>query len=583
MTDTPKAPATTREAGARALNASGTGRPVPAAPREGDPEEGAGITRRQWLTLLVLSLGLAIVIIDSTIVNVAIPSIQREFGASFKQLEWVNSVYSLIFAMFIITWGRIGDQVGRKRLFIAGVSVFVAGSAVAGASRSIEMLIAARAVQGMGAAMTSPSTLSIVSGTFTGRARGIAFGVWGAVAGAAAALGPLLGGWLTTNASWRWAFYINVPIGLVAILGSLKLIKESREGHGKLVFDVPGIVLVGLGIGSIVFGLIEGTTYGWWRVRQPFTLGAWTWPLTEISITPVAFALGIILMALFVFWELRLQDRGGEPLFDFRLLQFRSFRFGLTTVAIVALGEFGLVFVLSIFLQTVLGLSAFQTGLVLLPFALTTLVAAPTAGILSSRIGPKWVVTSGMLIESLAIFMISRVLSLSVALSVLIVILIAYGVGVGLAIAQLTNVVLSEIPFERLGAGSGANNTVRQLGAAMGIAVIGAVLTTTLASSATAQLDRTNAVPPFVKTSILKALDQSGGTGEGVATLQGAPAGFEKTAAGQEVGNIVKQSFVDGAKRAGLVASVFVLLGAISSLFIPNTGQRRTRVVVPAE
>lgn len=545
-------------------------------------EAGDRITRRQWLTLLVLSLGLAIVIIDGTIVNVAIPSIQREFNASFKQLEWVNSVYSLIFAAFIITWGRIGDQVGRKRIFIAGVTTFVVGSVLAGGSRTIEVLIAARAVQGFGAAMTSPSTLSIVSGTFTGRARGIAFGVWGAVAGAAAALGPLLGGWLTTNATWRWAFYINLPIGLIAIIGSLLVIQESREHRSKLSFDIPGIILVGLGIGSIVFGLIEGTTYGWWRVKEPLQLGAWTWPLTQLSVTPVAFALGFILIGLFVWWELRLQRRGGEPLFDFTLMKFRSFRFGLLTVSIVALGEFGLVFVLSIFLQTVLGLTAFQTGLVLLPFALTTLFVAPTAGILSSRIGPKWVVTSGMLVEAIAIFALSRALAPNATLPVLILILMVYGVGVGLAIAQLTSVVLSEVPFNRLGAGSGANNTIRQIGAAMGIAVIGAVLTTTLATSARTQLDASNAVPSFVKTAIITGLEQSGGAGEG-ATLQGAPAGFEKTPAGQEIGNIIKQSFVDGAKRAGEVASIFVLLGAISSLFIPNTSQGRRRVVVAAE
>ena len=576
MPDSPDSPTGARPADAHTPpGPDGSGAP---AGRPGDR-----ITRRQWLTLLVLSLGLAIVIIDGTIVNVAIPSIQKEFNASFKQLEWVNSVYSLIFAAFIITWGRVGDQVGRKRIFIAGVTVFVLGSVLAGGARTIEMLIAARAIQGFGAAMTSPSTLSIVSGTFVGRARGIAFGIWGAVAGAAAALGPLIGGWLTTNATWRWAFYINLPIGLVAIIGALMVIKESRErSTGKLTFDIPGIILVGFGIGAIVFGLIEGTSYGWWKIKQTFTIGGWTWPLKEISPTPVAFAVGVILLAIFVWWELRLQRRGAEPLFDFTLTRFRSFRFGLITVAIVALGEFGLVFVLSLFLQTVLGLSAFQTGLVLLPFALTTLIVAPTAGILSGRFGPKWVVTSGMLIEAIAIFALSRVISLTAPVAALIPILIVYGIGVGLAIAQLTNVVLSDVPFDRLGAGSGANNTIRQLGAAMGIAIIGAVLTTTLASSATAQLDQSKAVPSFVKTSIVKALEESGGAGEG-ATMQGAPSGFENTAAGKEVATIIKQSFVDGARQAGLVASIFVLLGAVSSLFIPNTSQRRTRTAIPAE
>ena len=541
-----------------------------------------GATRRQWLTLLVLSLGLAIIIIDGTIVNVAIPSIQREFNASFKSLEWVNSIYSLVFASLIITWGRIGDQVGRKRIFMAGITVFVLGSVFAGSARSINMLIAARAIQGLGAAMTSPSTLSIISGTFIGKMRGVAFGVWGAVAGAAAALGPLLGGWLTTNASWRWAFYINIPIGIAAVVGAALVIQESRETRGKLSFDIPGIILVGLGVGAIVFGLIEGQTYGWLKPKLPFTIGNWTWPFTEVSVTVVAFVVGAVALALFVWWELRLQRRGGDPLFDFRLMRFRSFRFGLITVSIVALGEFGLIFVLSIFLQSVRGLTAFQTGLTFLPFALMTLLVAPTAGIFSSRFGPKWVVTTGMLVEAIAIFAISRTVSLTAPLTLLIAFLMVYGVGVGLAIAQLTNIVLSEVPYDRLGAGSGANNTIRQIGAAMGIAIIGAVLTSTLAASATTQLQATQVVPSFVKTAIITGLAQTGGAGER-ASFAGAPAGFENTDAGKEVSQIIKQSFVDGARRAGEVASIFVLLGAISSLFIPNTSQRRTRVVVPAE
>ena len=215
-----------------------------------NPGPGATLDTRKWLSLLVLGLGLAIVIIDTTIVNVAIPSIQKEFDASLQQLEWVNSLYSLVFAALIVTWGRIGDQIGRKRIFIAGVATFVAGSVLAGSAPNVTLLIVARAFQGIGAAMTSPSTLSIVSGTFTGRARGVAFGIWGAIAGAAAALGPVLGGWLTTSFSWRWAFLVNLPVGVIAIAGSLFLIQESREVGRKISFDIPGILLVALGIGG---------------------------------------------------------------------------------------------------------------------------------------------------------------------------------------------------------------------------------------------------------------------------------------------------------------------------------------------
>jgi len=260
----------------------------PAAPAVNRP------TRRQWLTLLVLSLGLAIVIIDGTIVNVAIPSIRAEFNATLQQLEWVNSIYALVYAALIVTWGRIGDQIGRKLIFIIGVAAFVAGSLMAGAAPSIGFLILARVVQGLGAAMTSPSTLSIVSATFTGRARGIAFGVWGAVAGASAALGPLLGGWLTTNATWRWAFYINLPIGIIASLIICTVFYVSRDAGKRLTFDIPGILLTALGVGAITFALIEGQTYGWLQPKRPFALGNWTWPLEKVSISLVTAVIGLM-------------------------------------------------------------------------------------------------------------------------------------------------------------------------------------------------------------------------------------------------------------------------------------------------
>lgn len=539
-------------------------------------------TRRQWLTLLVLSLGLAIVIIDSTIVNVAIPSIRAEFNATLQQLEWVNSIYALVYAALIVTWGRIGDQVGRKRIFVAGVAVFVAGSLLAGAAPNIGLLILARAVQGFGAGMTSPSTLSIVSATFTGRARGIAFGVWGAVAGASAALGPLLGGWLTTNASWRWAFYINLPIGVIAIVGALVLIQESRDLRQKLTFDIPGIVLTALGVGAIIFALIEGQTYGWVQPKRPFTIGNWTWPLENVSISLVAAIIGVVALTIFVWWELRIQRQGKEPLFDFTLTRFPSFRYGLITVAIVALGEFGVIFVLSLFLQGVLGLTAFQTGLVFLPFAITTLFVAPSAGVLSSRFGAKWVVTSGMVIEAIAIFSLSRLFRVDTPIGYFVPVLMVYGAGVGLAIAQLTSVVLSEVPRERLGAGSGANNTIRQVGAAVGVAIIGAVLTTGISTSAVSQLDANQAIPSFVKSAIVQQIEQGGAANEGQVSLEGAPPGIEKTAAGQAIRQIIQQSFVDGARAAALIASIFVLLGALSSLRIPNTTKLEMREVAAA-
>jgi EmrB/QacA subfamily drug resistance transporter len=546
------------------------------SPERGGPAATPPAARgRQWLALLVLGLGLAIVIIDGTIVNVVLPSISRDFSANLQDLQWVNSIYALVYAALIVTFGRIGDQFGRRLLFVIGVVVFVAGSALSGAAGSIGMLVAARALQGLGAAMTSPSTLSIISGTFTGRMRGIAFGVWGAIAGAAAALGPLLGGWLATAASWRWAFYINVPIGAVAIAGAWLLVDESRAEGGTARIDVPGIFLISIGVGALVLGLIEGQAYGWIAPTHAFTVGSWAWPLTGVSVSLASFVIAALGIAAFVLWELWTKVRGRDPLFDFTLLGYRSFRFGLLTVSIVALGEFGVIFVLSLYLQGVLGYTALATGLTFLPFAALTLVVAPSAGILAGRFGPKWVVTAGMLFEAVFIFILSRVLRTDTPQITIILVLLGYGVGVGLAIAQLTSVVLSEVPAASLGAGSGANNTLRQVGAALGIAVIGAVLSSTLSLSAQARLDASTDVPDFVKTAIVSSLDRGAGVGEGGSLrVTGAPPGTEDSPASRAVGKIITASFVDASRAAALVASAFVLLGAVSSLLIPATMRR---------
>lgn len=561
---------------------------VQAQPVQGAPDQ--KVERKQWLTLLTLALGLAIVIIDATIVNVAIPSIRKEFGATLQDLEWVNSIYSLVFAALIVTWGRIGDQIGRKRIFIAGVTVFVGGSLLAGLAGNISILILARLIQGLGAAMTSPSTLSIISGTFTGRMRGVAFGVWGGVAGAAAALGPLVGGWLITNASWRWAFLVNLPVGILAVIGALRLITESRESRGKLQFDVPGIVLVAIGVGAVVFGLIEGQTHGWWAPKDVFSLGGLTWPLTSIAITPFSFAAGLLALALFVVWETRLRKRGGDPLFDFTLLRLRGFRFGLMTVAIVALGEFGVVFVLSLYLQGVIGLSAFSTGLVFLPFALTTLVAAPMAGLLSARFGPKWVVTAGMVLEAVAIFMISVSLTPDDSRLALFPILLVYGAGTGLAIAQLTSVILSEVPAGQLGVASGANNTIRQVGAALGIAIIGAVLTAQITAAARVEVSNSTVLPAPLKAQIMLAVEKGSisefsdgqpptAAAQGAQNAAATDPGAGNTPLAIEMNRIFRDSFVSGARASARTAAFFVFLGALSSLFIPNVVARRRQVV----
>lgn len=544
--------------------------------------------RQQFLTLAILSLGLAIVIIDTTIVNVTIPSIRKEFGASLSDIEWISAIYALVFAAFIVTWGKLGDLFGRKRIFIAGVVTFTVGSVLVGLAQSVPLILVGRVIQGFGGAMISPTTLSIISSTFQGRARGVAFGIWGAVAGAAAALGPLLGGWLTTTWSWRWAFLINIPIGVVAILGALAAVQESKDRSRNAKLDWLGIVLVGVGLAGVVFALIEGTNYGWLTGKKAFVLGSMLWPAGGLSISLMAGLIGLVSLTAFVIYEIALGRRGGDPLFDFALLRFKGFRYGLLTVAVIALGEFGIIFVLSLFLQGVRGLSAFETGLLFLPFALTTFFLAPIAGALASRFGPKWVVTSGMLMEAIAIFWLGRIISVDTPFGAFVPVLMLYGAGVGLSISQLTNVVLSDVPRDRTGAASGANNTVRQVGAAMGIAILGAILASQITATGKAevalirqQVETDAQIPAFAKPGIeegLAAIDaglDAGFSEGGDETPQGLPAAFASTEIGKRIAAIFPNAIVAGARSASLAASIFVLLGALSSLLIPNPPRQK--------
>lgn len=549
---------------------------------------------RRWIALLILSLSLTLVIMDATIVNVAIPSIVTDFDATFRDAEWVNTIYSLVYAATLILWGKIGDQYGRRLLFIIGVIMFGIGSVLVGLSTSIAMMVASRAFQGIGAAILSPSTLSIVTTTFKGRERGIAFGIWGATAGVAAALGPLIGGWLTDHASWRWAFYINIPVVIMALLGAFWAIRESRDPNTRRYFDVPGTLLGGLGLAGVVFGIIEGQAYGWWRPDAQFAVLGWEWPSDAISIVPVSIGLGAILLAIFTWYERRLERRGTEPIFEFGLLRFPSYRYGLVTGLIVNLGEIGVLFAASLYLQGTKGLSAFETGIALLPLALMAFVGAPTAGAFSSRIGPKWIVTTGMVIEVIAMLILSQAIEPDTSTTTVALLLGVYGLGLGLAIAQLTSLVLYDIPGPKAGIASGGNSTIRQVGAALGIAIIGTVLTTTITSQTEDAL-ATNEIlarpsyqraqvgfieiakqPVYFEADELTAaltdeFTRQMSAGMGITADEARPvAGPLAADAAPELIPIFARSRSNGMANASLIAAIFIGIGAISSLMLPN-------------
>jgi EmrB/QacA subfamily drug resistance transporter len=530
------------------------------------PASMAGSGRGRWIGLAMLSLGVAMIIVDATIVNVSVPAIIEDLGLTGTQAEWINTSYALVFAALLITLGRLGDQRGRRSMYLLGLVVFLGASVLAGAASSGEMLIAARLLQGVGGAMILPSTQSILNTNFRGRDRAIAFGIWGAVIGGMAAIGPLLGGWLTTNLSWRWSFFINIPIGIVAIWGTLRYIKDSKDEHAQAGFDLPGFLLITFGLGAFIFGLIEGNTYGWWAPKEPFTIGSWTWPLDTISVIPFAIGFGILALGLFAWVERRRRRLGKFFLFDFSLWSFPAFRYGNLAGTIVSLGEFGLLFVLPLFLQAVLGLSAFETGLIFLSLAIGAFFAAPLAANLARRYGPRRTVSLGMALEAVGIFFTTILLSSTLVGWWLMVPLFVYGIGVGLATAQLTSVTLSDVPVEKSGLASGANSTLRQVGSALGIAILGTILFVSLGNGVRSKLADVPGLPPAAAEGIATAMEASAGQ---------ALTGFRAQPGADVVVPLLDQAFVDAARLTGFTAVIFVLFGLGFSVLLPDT---RTQV-----
>lgn len=519
--------------------------------------------RRRWIALAFLALGVAMIILDATVVNVAIPTMVRDLGLSTSDAEWVNVAYSLTFASLLILSGRLADRFGRKRLFVLGVVVFVAASVLVAASGSANAIIGARALQGVGGAMILPASLAVLNSVFTGKARAIAFAAWGATIGGMAALGPLVGGWLTTNASWHWAFLINLPIGILVLVGVLAVVPETRDPRA-LGNDWPGIVLVTLGLLGVVFALIEGQRYGWIVATQDFRFGPLTVPEGSVSIVLVSAILGIgSLVALLVIERRRLRA-GKVVILDLSLFRIRTFGAGNLVALVVSLGEFGLLFSLPLFLQSVRGYDALETGVILLALAAGSFLASGAGAGLSQRIGPVMVLRIGMALEVLGIIGLGVVISTDVTGWGLAPWLFAYGMGVGFATAQLTGVILSEIPVEESGGASAVQSTARQVGAAIGTAILGTTLIIGLSTGVTSQLED-RGVPAQAAQQAGDVMSQSAG--------QALPA-----LAAQPEGDVLvegaSQGFVDAMKLVAWAASAFVFLGLLATFLLPRNAAR---------
>lgn len=519
------------------------------------------MAKNRWLGLVVISMAISLVIIDGTIVNTIFPAIIADLSLTSTEVQWVQESYVLVFAALLLVWGSLGDQIGRRKLLMIGIAIFVLSSVWAGQTESADQMILARIVQGFGGSMVLPTTLSLVNANFQGKERGIAFAVWGATIGGMVAIGPVLGGWLATDFSWRWAFLINLPLGILILIGLLLLVPESKSGARGL--DLAGALLSVLLFGPLVFALIEGRIYGWWeQTDKQFQLGEFLWPTEWISVIPVALALALLAGILFVVVENARAKAGKAVLLDLKLFSITSFRNGSIAALIISMGEFGLLFAIPLWLQNVVGLSPISSGLVLLWLAGGAFLASGIGGALSGKLPPARAVQLGVLLELIGVVGVGIFASVGTGWGPIAPLLFIYGIGVGLATAQLTGVIMVDVPNEKAGQASGSQSTVRQVGSALGIAVLGTMLFSGTQASLETRLDDIG-VPASGQVMIVDAVvDSAGGA---IPSLEGALTPQVGVEQAKEIVVASEEAFTDGAKLAAWAAAAFLLLGFLSS------------------
>ena len=421
---------------------------------------------RKWWTLVAVSIGLFMIMLDNTVVNVALPSIREDLDISLSELEWVVNAYALTFGVLLLTGGKLADLLGRRTIFIAGLVVFTGASLWCGLAGSAESLIAARTLQGAGAALMNPATLSIITATFPPRQRGTAIGIWAGVSALALAIGPLVGGLLTERASWNWIFFVNIPIGVVGVLAARAFIDETKDGSAEQRLDVPGIVTSAVGLFALTYGLIETNTHAWASARV-------------LSL----FAIAAVALTAFVALELRQR----LPMLDLSLFRDPSFSGANAAMALVGLAMFGVFFYNSLFVQNVLGYSAIQTGATFLPMTVLIILIAPIAGKLSDRVGPRWLMGTGMTLLAGSLLLFATLDEHSSFWSILPGLLVG-GVGMAATMAPTTSAAMAAVPVDKAGVGSGVINSMRQVGGSLGVAVLVTIATGAIGSDRSASV-----------------------------------------------------------------------------------------------
>jgi MFS family permease len=528
-------------------------------------EQPTGTQARPWLALVALLLGVSLIVLEGSIVNVLIPTIVDDLGIDRTSVLWVTSIYSLVFAALLITFGVLSDRIGRKRMFMIGTAIFVAFNLLAGMAQNGDMLILARAGEAVGGAMMLPTSMAIINVNFRGPMRAAAFGLWGAVFGGMAAFGPLLGGWLADVASWRWAFYINIPLGIISLIMVWKIIGESR-GEDRRRLDLAGVLMSSLGLGLIVFGLIEGQALGWLWLITTWDLGPISLTPGDLSPVPMALGFGAFLLLLFVVTQSARAKQGKSVLMDLSLFRIRRYGYGNVVATLVSLGEFGVLFALPLWLQAVQSFSPLQTGALVAILGVGAVLAGGAARHVSAMIGATRLVRLGMVLEIIGITGVLLLLSVDRSAWWLALPLFVYGVGVGFDTAQLTNVILEDVPPQRSGGASSVTSTLRQVGSTLGSAVLGTVLFVSLGLAL--QNDLAVNQPDLSQDQRTQIVDQVvDSSGEAIIPL-------EQQQGMADIAQEAKESYTRAVKIMAGVAGGAMVIGLIASFGLPADRRR---------
>jgi EmrB/QacA subfamily drug resistance transporter len=522
---------------------------------------------RKWTPLLVLSLALAIIILDTTILNVTLRTIILDLDTTIQKIQWVITAYSLMLAAFTITGGRLGDLFGRKRMFIVGAIVFALGSFITSISTSVgEMIIGEAIIEGIGAALMMPATVSLLRSEYKGRDLAVAFGIWGGIASAASALGPVIGGWLSTNYSWRWAFRVNIFVVILLVLGSM-LLHEARDESHKPTIDIGGVVLSALGLLTLVYGFIESSTYGWWKSKEVFSIFGRAIDLGGISPTPFFILLSIALLGLFAIWEERVAREGRMPLVSLGIFKNQQFLGAVLVTGTLSLSLAGLSFAIPVYFQSVLGLDPLHTGFAMFPMSIVILIAAPLSAVLGKHMYPKHIVQIGILMNMLGFFVLKHSLHLGATQWSLAPGFMLFGFGMGLIMGQTNNLALSALPVRDSGEAAGVSNTFRQVGMSLGAAVIGSILLSSLSANLGSGIAKSAAIPEAAKQEITRMVSERTseiefGTGGGFA---GVPESIR-----EEITAISHAATIEADKTAFTWGIFFGFLSLLFSMRLPR-------------